>query len=102
MSSPTFVATFADGTTTRMTTFCEGGKLDLGRGVRLSQAAYESRTKQQPPAMTAGHFETPPIAAVVLQSYSPDELAAVTAGAQEPVSPDGETDQRVGVDRVEP
>jgi hypothetical protein len=95
MSSPTFVATFADGTTTRMTTFCEGGKLDLGRGVRLSQAAYESRRKQQPPAMTAGHFETPPNgdgrAAMVLRTYSPDKLAAVTGGAQ-----------GVSVDRVEP
>jgi hypothetical protein len=95
MSSPTFVATFADGTVTRMTTHCADGRLDLGRGVRLSQAAYESRRKQQPPAMTAGHFETPPNgdgrAAVVLRTYSPDELAAVTGDA------DG-----VIVDRVEP
>lgn len=78
MSSPTFVATFVDGTITRMTTYCADG-LDLGRGVRLSQAAYQSRRKQQPPAMAAGRFEMPPAgdrAAVVLRTYTPDELAA--------------------------
>jgi hypothetical protein len=87
MSSPTFVATFTDGTITRMTTNCSERKLDLGRGVRLSQAAYQSRMKQQPPAMTAGHFETPPggdgRAAVVLRVYTPDELAAVTGAVGE-------------------
>ena len=41
MSSPTFVATFADGTITRMTTRCPDGQLDLGLGARLSRAAYE-------------------------------------------------------------
>ena len=77
--SPTFVAVFADGTVTRMTTYC-ADELDLGRGARLSQAAYQSRRKRQPPAMAAGHFEMPPAngrAAVVLQTYTPDELAAV-------------------------
>ena len=77
MSSPTFVAMFADGTITRMTTYRPGGKLDLGRGVRLSRAAYESRKKQPPPALTSGHFETPPFggcAAVVIRSYTADEL----------------------------
>ena len=77
-SNPTFVATFADGTITRMTTNCPEGKLDLGRGVRLSSAASESRRKQPPPAFTAGHFETPPngdgCAAVVLRVYTADEL----------------------------
>jgi hypothetical protein len=80
-TSPTFVATFADGTVTRMTTNCSDSRLDLGRGVRLSQAAYQSRRKQQAPVMTAGHFETPPNgdgrAAVVLRTYTSDELAAV-------------------------
>jgi len=78
--SPTFVATFDDGTVTRMTTHCEGGKLNLGRGVRLARAAYESRRKQPPPAMTAGHFEMPSNGvglAAVLKAYTPDELAAV-------------------------
>ena len=78
MSSPTFVARFADGEVTRMTTHCPDGKLDLGRGVRLSQAAYWSRKKQQPPALTAGHFETPSngdgCAAMVLQTYTAGEL----------------------------
>ena len=86
MSSPTFVATFADGEITRMSTYCLNGELDLGRGVRLSQAAYQSRMKQQPPAMTAGHFETPPDgdgrAAVVLRTYTPDELSATTGVAE--------------------
>jgi hypothetical protein len=49
-SSPTFVATFAHGTI--------------------------SRRKQSPPALTAGHFETPPngdgCAAVVLRIYTAD------------------------------
>jgi hypothetical protein len=57
-SSPTFVATFADGTITRITTNRPEGKPEVGLGVRLSRAAYESR--RSPPAFTAGHFETPP------------------------------------------
>src|SRR5262249_1094217 len=36
---PTFVAEFADGQVTRMTTFTSLEKLDWGRGVHLSQAA---------------------------------------------------------------
>ena len=40
---PTFVAEFADGTTTRMTTFTSIERLDWDRGVRLSQAPYQSR-----------------------------------------------------------
>ena len=68
MSSPTFVAVFVDGTTTRMTTNCAGDgavfdrtakmKLDLGRGIRLAQAAYESRKKQPPPALVEGLFRS--------------------------------------------
>jgi hypothetical protein len=80
MSSPTFVATFADGEVTRMTTYCEDGKLDLGRGGRLSRSAYLSRKGKAAPAMTAGHFETPPrdgAAAVVLKTFTADELAEV-------------------------
>jgi hypothetical protein len=76
MTSPTFVATFSDGTVTRMTTNCADG-FDLGRGVRLSQAAYELRKRKRPPAMIAGHFETPPngdSAAVILRSYTADDL----------------------------
>jgi len=40
---PTFVCEFADGTTTRMSTYTSLEKLDWGRGERLSQAAYQSR-----------------------------------------------------------
>lgn len=42
---PTFVATFADGEQTRMTTFCVGA-LDWGRGERVAQAAWQSRRKR--------------------------------------------------------
>jgi hypothetical protein len=70
---PTFVAEFADGTTTRMSVFTSLEKLDWNRGERLSQAAWEARwrargRKQQrpywtlfvapvPPAIVAAHFE---------------------------------------------
>jgi len=42
---PTFQAIWQDGTVTRMTTHCDDEKLDLGRGVRLSWYAYQSRHK---------------------------------------------------------
>jgi hypothetical protein len=45
MVGPTFHAVWPDGTVTRMTTHCDDQKLDVGRGVRLSWAAYQSRTK---------------------------------------------------------
>src|SRR5215475_11743703 len=84
---PTFVAEFADGVTTRMSTFTSLENLDWGRGERLAQAAYQSRwrtrvlaqyreqngglhlTRRQyrepavnlvapvPPAIIAAHFE---------------------------------------------
>ena len=76
MSSPTFVAEFSDGTVTRMTTHCAEGRLDLGRGIRLAQAAYESRKKQQPPALVKGYFEAPPngSAGKILKTYTAKEL----------------------------
>src|SRR5262245_38216110 len=40
---PTCVAMFADGEVTRMSTFTTLERLDWERGLRLSQAAYESR-----------------------------------------------------------
>lgn len=40
---PTFVARFADGEITRMSIFSSLEALDWERGLRLSQAAYESR-----------------------------------------------------------
>jgi hypothetical protein len=55
--SPTFVAHFADGEITRMTVYCEPGKLDVGRGARLAQQAYRSRMRREPPAIIAANFE---------------------------------------------
>jgi hypothetical protein len=56
---PTFVAEFADGTTTRMSVFTSLEKLDWERGERLSQAAYQSRwrTREAPPAIVSARFE---------------------------------------------
>ena len=36
-NSPTFIATFSDSTETQMTTYCDGEKLDVARGIRLAQ-----------------------------------------------------------------
>jgi hypothetical protein len=44
---PTFVAQFADGEVTRMSIFTTLADLDLGRGVRLACAAYDSRKRQR-------------------------------------------------------
>jgi hypothetical protein len=68
---PTFVATFADGAVTRMSTFTSLTNLDCARGVRLSQAAYQSRWRTRErvhhagfvaplttlPAIVSAHFE---------------------------------------------
>jgi hypothetical protein len=69
---PTFVAEFADGTVTRMSTFTSLENLDWARGERLSIAAYQSRwrthqRKQRPylvdsvapvpPAIISARFE---------------------------------------------
>ena len=56
---PTFVAEFADGEVTRMTTCCSPENLDWKRGERLSQAAYQSRrqTHDAPPAIISAWFE---------------------------------------------
>jgi hypothetical protein len=43
--SPIFVARFADGEVTRMTTYTSLTALDVGRGVRLAHHAYRSRKK---------------------------------------------------------
>jgi hypothetical protein len=61
---PTFVAHFADGQVTRMSTYTSLAKLDWQRGVRLAQAAYESRARCKPngtnafaPPIISAHFE---------------------------------------------
>jgi hypothetical protein len=80
-TSPTCVATFADGEVARMTTWSENGKPDLRRGARLVQAAYEQRKRRQPPAITALRFET--VDGTVLKEFTTDQIAEVVA--KEPV-----------------
>jgi hypothetical protein len=82
-SSPTFVAHFADSQITRLTTYCESGKLNVGRGVRLAQHAYRSRMKQDPPAIVAASFEhndgrSEPVEAEALKIA---QAKGITAGA---------------------
>jgi hypothetical protein len=55
--NPTFIAYFADGEITRMTTWCEPGKLDVARGIRLARHAYRSRMGQEPPTIKSARFE---------------------------------------------
>jgi hypothetical protein len=67
--SPVFVATFADGETVRMTTYCTG-ELDWERGRSLARHAWQSRDSQRriqeflaniedrtPPEISSCHFE---------------------------------------------
>jgi hypothetical protein len=63
-AGPTFVAAFADGEVTRMTVFTSLTNLDVGRGLRLSQAAYEARARRlgrllhpTAPPIVRAHFE---------------------------------------------
>jgi hypothetical protein len=66
---PVFVAEFADGEVTRMTTHCEG-ELDWERGRSLAKHAWQTRDRRyriekflaeiedrEPPEITAYHFE---------------------------------------------
>jgi hypothetical protein len=76
MTAPTFVATFTDGTKTRMSTHTSLARLDLKRGIALARAAYESRKKQTPPALDAAHFE---LEGMVLCEYTAKELAAAVS-----------------------
>ena len=75
MSGPTFVARFADGQTTRMSTHTTLDKLDVKRGVRLSRHAYSSRTKKEPPAILEAHFESAD--GEILAEYTQEQLAKV-------------------------
>jgi hypothetical protein len=71
-ASPTFVATFADGVVTRLTTFCDNdNKLDMTRGVLLARHAYRQRTGREPVALIKAHFERD---GTTLQAYSAIEL----------------------------
>ena len=81
---PTFVAEFADGAITRMSTFTSLANLDVDRGVRLSQAAYEARARRRfgrslrpvPPPIVRARFEQD---GKTLASY--DEQACGGSGA---------------------
>jgi len=60
----TFIAHFRDGEVTRMTTSTSLANLDLDRGLRLSQAAYEARARRAggalsliPPPIVRACFE---------------------------------------------
>jgi hypothetical protein len=55
-TSPTFIARFEDGQVTRMTAYCENGKLDLKRSIALARAAYEKRAGKPPPSIVAAKF----------------------------------------------
>jgi hypothetical protein len=74
-TSPTFVATFADGEVTRMTVFTSCAKLDMARAVRLARAAYESRMKQAAPPIIEAHYERD---GEVLESYGREQLDGVS------------------------
>jgi hypothetical protein len=72
-TSPTFVAVFADGAVTRLSTFQSGKTLNLARGVRLARAAYESRTKQKSSPIIEAHYERE---GEMLESYEHERLGA--------------------------
>ena len=74
--SSTFVAIFEDGEVTRMTMFQKTKALDLGRGVRLARAAYESRAKQKSPPIIEAHYERD---GEVLENYGREQLDAAPA-----------------------
>lgn len=73
MTSPTFVAKFSDNISTRMTCHCTPDHLDLARGIKLSKAAYASRTKKEPPPIIEGRF-VEPFTDKVIKKYTAAEL----------------------------
>jgi hypothetical protein len=77
--SPTFVATFADGVTTRMTTWHDPDRktLDLARGIKLSNHAYSVRTDREAPAIVSARFED--AAGAVLAEYDAKQLAEASS-----------------------
>ena len=79
--SPIFVCTFADGEVTRMTTFQSGETLNLGRGVRLACAAYESRTKKAPPPIVEAHYEREQLAGPPGQMLKTRKMEVETVSA---------------------
>ena len=81
---PTFVAKFADGTTTRMTVYTPLKKLDWDRGARLSQAAYQSRW-QRTRHIRAGFIE-PVLPAIVSAYFEQDGIVIARRPDNEAVS----------------
>jgi hypothetical protein len=77
MSGPTFVARFADGQSTRMSTHTLLVKLDVGRGMRLARHAYSSRTGKKPPAILEAHFESTD--GEILAEYTQEQLVKATS-----------------------
>jgi hypothetical protein len=73
MTSTIFVARFADGEVTRMSIYTPKGKLDSGRGLRLSRHAHNQRTGKQNGLIVAAHFEQ---GGIVVRSCTTKELAA--------------------------
>ena len=88
-SSPkfTFVALFSDGVVTRMTTHCENGKFNLGRGLALSVAAYESRAGKTPPAIVAAKFVEPGYTDTVIKEYDAKALGEAPTKTDDPSAP---------------
>jgi hypothetical protein len=78
MTSPTFVAQFADGTRIRMSCLCKD-TLDLKRGIVLARAAYDSRHKHQrrAPPITEAHLEASD-SGTVLERYTADQIRAAS------------------------
>lgn len=74
-NSPTFVATFADGEVTRMTTWHspERKTFDLAHGLKLSRHAYQQRIGNEPPAIVEARFED--AAGTVLEKFDAKQLA---------------------------
>jgi len=72
---PVFEARFNDNQVTRMTVHQSRERLDLGRGARLAQAAYESRTRKDAPPIVEAHYERE---GEVLESYGREQLDALS------------------------
>jgi hypothetical protein len=82
-TSPTCIATFADGEVTRMTTWSSSGKPDLRRGIKLAQFAYETRMhnrRRKPRSQTEEPAPTiPPITEARFETSDGKVLATFTA-----------------------
>jgi hypothetical protein len=78
--SPTFVAQWSDGVTTKMTTYTMLTRLDLKRGIALSRAAYSSRKKILIATIEAtiveARFEKD---GAVVRAYTAEDIKAVMA-----------------------